>query len=122
MSFHTITQLVKFALTHDSDVIEKLRNIPYNNRHEDKELKSLIQQLKKTLSEGSKIERFAICGWSDYESEKVFSDILENLPQLRKEYDEQLSHNRGKMSEFTDDNFEKYQDSIQQEIKEFENK
>lgn len=118
MSFHAITQLVKYAVTTESKVIEELRTIPYRDRAKDQRLKDLVNDIKISLQKGSVIERMASIGWIDTECEQLFSDILENFPQLKKEYEEQLQ-TYGKISQFSNDNFEEYERAIQEERKNF---
>ena len=107
MSFYTITMLVRWAVTEDKERIDELANIPYKNRHRDPQIIGIIQYLRDKWARGTKIERISVLGWDERECCQLLSDLLENLPKLRQEYEHEVQQH-GTPPELDDKDFDKF--------------
>lgn len=121
MSFHTITIMVRWAVTAEEknlELVENFRKIPLEKRENDPEFRSFIANLKKQWTQGTKIERLATLGWNEAEACKTFSNILEELPNLKIQYNEQIKIH-GNPPELNDKDLDKYEKAINEERKNF---
>jgi len=114
MSFHTITMMVRWAVTADkptATLLDDLKKLPLNTRKNDPRVLSIVQELKQKWSSGTKIERLATLGWIEYDSISIFCEMLDNLDKLRKEYLDQVILN-GVPPELKDDDVGAYEKAV----------
>jgi hypothetical protein len=95
MSNHTIAMFVNWALNSGSEVNNFLDSIVTNIKPEDRfnntTIRDQVRSLKAKWTKGSKIERLAVLGWIEDDSVRVFCDLLNQLPQLRKEFKDEIN-------------------------------
>jgi hypothetical protein len=103
--------LVRWAVTEDKDTVDELCLIPYNNRHKNERIINIVRALREKWLRGTKIERMATLGWEEKECCQLLSDLLENLPKLRQEYQQEVEQH-GLPPDLDDKDFEKYTNSV----------
>jgi hypothetical protein len=122
MSFHTVTMMVRWAVTADKQtatVLDNLKRLPMETRVRDPRVLQIVQEMKRKWSVGTKIERLATLGWLEFDSIAIFCNMLDNLDQLRKEYLEQVLIN-GLPPDLNDDDIQSYEATVkkaQEEMK-----
>lgn len=103
--------MVRWSVTADkktADILDQLRKLPLDQRRKNPLVKQFVTDMYKSWSTGTKIERLAILGWREHDSIELFCNLLDNLPQLRKEYiGQMLLH--GKPPELKDEDLERYE-------------
>lgn len=114
MSSHTITMMVNWAVTCEgktSDLLSDLQQIPIEERRKDSRVLALVRSLfSKWQRSSNRIEKMAILGWKEDESLEIFCQLLDNLPRLRQEYEEQVKlYGKPKLS---DEHFVLYEQEI----------
>jgi hypothetical protein len=120
MSFHTVTMFVRWAITTDektSDYLDNLKQLPLEDRLKDERVISLVRNLRKKWSTGTKIERLATLGWIEHDSICIFSNMLTEIDKLRQEYAENVKVN-GTPPSLQDVNLEQYEKAVWNEIQE----
>jgi len=111
MSFHTITMLVRFAVTaipEQAQYLDELRAIPLSQRKDDQRVINLVKGLKEKWQKGSKIERLATFGWIEGETIELFCNMLDQLDTLREQYACEVARN-GQPTELKDEFMEDYE-------------
>lgn len=122
MSFHTVTMMVRWAVTAspaEAAVLDELKLLPPQTRSKDLRVLEIVQGLRRKWSTGTKIERLATLGWLEYDSICIFCNMLDSLDQLRKEYlKEVLLH--GSPPDLNDEDVHSYEATVrkvQEEMK-----
>jgi hypothetical protein len=108
--------MVRWVVTTDSDLVTELYDIPFHQRESHPKLVNLLQVLKEKWKSGTKIEKLAVLGWNDAEARKLFSDIIQNLPFLKEEYNKELLIH-GKVTELADENLKDFEKAVKEERK-----
>lgn len=116
MSLHTTTMMVRYVVNADASFMDELRLIPFDKRKNDPRIIELVRSLKTQWSQGTKIERLATLGWNEGDSCQLFSELIENLPQIRAEYSQQLRIH-GNPPELDDKDLEKFEKAVRDERK-----
>jgi hypothetical protein len=108
--------MVRWVVTADPILLDELRLIPFSERKTNPRIVEVVRTLKTKWSKGTKIERLAVLGWNENDSCQLFSELLENLPQLRVEYAQQVKIH-GKPPDLDDKDLDKFEKAIQEEKK-----
>ncbi len=123
MSFHTITMMVRWAVTANkerSNLLDELRKIPKSEREKDHRILELVRNLKTQWQQGTQIERLAVCGWIEHESISLFCNMLDILPELRTQYKEE-ERKYGAPPELDNTQLEEYEKASNNARKSFQN-
>jgi hypothetical protein len=119
MSFHTITMMVRWAVTADDNtakVLEELRDMDMNSRMTDPRSIWFVKKMRNDWARGSKIERLATFGWQEYESLQLFCQMLDRLESLRKEFHDRINM-VGPPPDLCDEDVELYEEKSYEERK-----
>lgn len=116
--------MVNWLMTRNKKIdknLDELHALPYDKRKRDPRLEQYTKDMYNEWSSSEKkYEKYATLGWKEYESMMTLCDLIENLPQLRKDYLEQVMLYG--LPEFDDDQFDKYEKELQKQRKEAEKK
>jgi hypothetical protein len=108
--------MVRWVVTSNPALLDELKLIPFEERKTNPRIVELVRSLKTTWSKGTKIERLATLGWNEYEVCQLFSELLENLPRLRAEYEQQVKA-YGKPPDLDDKDLDKFDNAIKEASK-----
>lgn len=111
--------LVRWAVTADketSEKIQKLSELPPENRHSNPLLVDIVDSLYHKWNNGKSIEKLATFDWNKLEVCKLLDSLLYQLPSLQKSYMENVKIH-GIPPELNDSDLEKYEKSISEESK-----
>jgi hypothetical protein len=112
--------MVRFAVTADkatAQVLDELKTLPLETRKKDPRVLFIVQEMKNRWSSGTKIERLATLGWLEYDSIRIFCEMLDNLDILRKQYLENVMLN-GLPPDLKDEDIQEYEKAIWKENEE----
>ena len=113
---HTINAMVRFAVSatpEEYKTLVDLSLIPSQTRLSDPRLVSIVDSMKEKWTVGNRIDRLAVLGWTDYESRKIFSQLLDNLPTLVQEYNNMLRVH-GQPPKLEDKDLERYEKAVRE--------
>lgn len=99
MSCHLINMMVRTVLLakdETKELIDTILKIPRENRNRNDTCVEFVKNLKFIWTHGTQIERLATLGWDDRESLEIFCSILDNLDELKREYQKELENHGGK--------------------------
>lgn len=86
--------MVRWAVEADENtakLLDELRLLPMRERKKDIRVEKIVKEMYKTwFNSNNSIEKLAILGWQEYESICIFCDMLETLPELREQYNEEV--------------------------------
>lgn len=111
MSFHTTTCMINEIITAEgklAEQINELSTLSYAKRKDNPQALQIVQDMKNRWQVGTKIERLATLGWMEYESLQLFCSIIDNLEQLKKEYNDQVRQ-YGKPPPLREQNIDDYE-------------
>ena len=103
--------MVRSALTADAEsqqTLDELRLIPKSQRNQDERIINIVRNFKIKWERGTKIEKLATLGWCESEVINLFSEMLDQLDSLRKQFRDEIEKH-GSPSDIGDENLDKYE-------------
>lgn len=112
-SFHATVLMTEWLVkTGKKEVLDQLALLPFEERKTDEKIKRIIQIMYKVWrGSNKKIERLAVLGWDEAEMIAHFCVMLDNLQQIRSEY-EQMSRIHGIPNAVADRDIKKYERAV----------
>lgn len=120
MSLYTITMMVKWAIETDEDtskILDNLRLLNEIERKNDPRLEIMVNNMYDKWSKSTnRIEKLALLGWKTQESIYILSELIEQLPELRIEYEQNKKQYGNPI--LNDNDLEQYEEQVNKMRKE----
>lgn len=112
-SFHATVLMTEWLVkTGKKEVLDQLASIPLEERKTNEKIKRIVQTMYNVWKiSNKKIERLAVLGWDEAEMIAHFCAMLDNLQQIRSEY-EHMSRMHGIPNAVADRDIKKYERAV----------